>query len=135
MPNLPLISHHYFKSPSISSFGGVSRKHSRRRWSENGSRRSSQSVRRALLLHVRFQPCRPWKSVPGRLHAYVRRPEDPGLPEHRRQAHLSPFPAMPARDHYRRLPALWSRRRHARLRLRYPTTRRRTARPQVQPGR
>jgi len=100
----------------------------------NGSRRSGEGVRGTLLLNLRFEPQQSGESVSGGFHALLRGPEDPGLSQHRRQAHFPSLPPVPALHHHRRLPALRRQRRHARLRQRQPPACRRTARPQVQPG-
>ncbi|CAN7049876.1 unnamed protein product, partial [Brassica rapa subsp. trilocularis] len=99
----------------------------------DGSRCSGEGLRGTLLLNLRHQPRRSSRSLPGGFHAHLRGPEDPRSPEHRRQAHLSPLPAVQAQYLHCRLPAFWSRLRYARFRLRQPPARRRGARPQVQP--
>uniref|UniRef100_A0A0D3CDZ8 Uncharacterized protein n=2 Tax=Brassica oleracea TaxID=3712 RepID=A0A0D3CDZ8_BRAOL len=118
---------------SVDALKGRRKERERGEDDRDGSRRSSQGFRGALLHHLRFESCRIGLSLPGRIHVDLRRAEDPGLSEHRRQAHQPSFPAVQAQHHHRRLPALWSRRRHARLCLRQSSARWRTARSQVQP--
>jgi len=101
---------------------------------ENEPRRGVKGVRGALLLDVRFEPSGAGEPVPGGFHADLRGPEDPGLTEHRGQAHQPPLPAVQARHHHRRLPALRPRWRYARLCQRQSPACWRTTRPQVQSG-
>ena len=100
----------------------------------DGSRRVGKGIRGALLQHLRHQQERLSESLPGGFHAHFRRAEDPRRFQHRCQAHLPPFSAVPPLNLHRRLPALRRQRRHARLRQRKPSARRRTAHSQVQPG-
>uniref|UniRef100_A0A803PLS8 NTF2-related export protein n=1 Tax=Cannabis sativa TaxID=3483 RepID=A0A803PLS8_CANSA len=58
---------------------------------KNGSRLSFKGIHGALLLHLRYQPCKSGYPIPGHVHVDLRRSEVPRGPEHCRQARSLPF--------------------------------------------